>query len=98
MIHLLVDVVSKNGTFSLAIPLPGSGEMDDKAGAFLDEVSKWMNVNSECIYGTRPWVIYGEGPSVKNDATANELPAVAPTSLAHKRTPDGLHWWVSSCM
>jgi hypothetical protein len=21
------------------------------------------------IYGTRPWVIYGEGPSVKNDAT-----------------------------
>jgi alpha-L-fucosidase len=70
MINLLVDVVSKNGTFLLNIPLPGSGEIDDKAGSFLDEMTKWMGANSECIYGTRPWAIYGEGPSVKNDATA----------------------------
>lgn len=72
MINLLVDVVSKNGTFLLNIPLPGSGQIDDKEIAFLDEFTKWMDVNSECIYGTRPWVIYGEGPSVKNDATAKE--------------------------
>jgi alpha-L-fucosidase len=69
MINLLVDVVSKNGTFLLNIPLPGSGAIDDKASAFLDEMTKWMTANSECIHGTRPWVIFGEGPSVKDDAT-----------------------------
>ena len=72
IIHLLVDVVSKNGTFLLAIPLPGNGALDDKASAFLDEMSKWMDINSECIYGTRPWTIYGEGPTVKNDATPRD--------------------------
>ncbi len=70
MIHLLVDVVSKNGTFLLNIPMPGNGQLDDKAIAFLDEMAKWMKLNGDSIYGTRPWVIYGEGPSVKNDATA----------------------------
>jgi len=41
-VHLLVDVVSKNGTLLLAIPLPGSGELDDKASAFLDGMAGWM--------------------------------------------------------
>jgi alpha-L-fucosidase len=81
MINLLVDVVSKNGTFLLNIPLPGSGEMDDKAIAFLDDMAAWMAVNSECIYSTRPWVIYGEGPSVKNDATAKDVPTSAPRGI-----------------
>jgi alpha-L-fucosidase len=40
-----------------------------------------MAVNSECIYDTRPWVIYGEGPSVKNDATAKETAGNPPRGL-----------------
>lgn len=31
---------------------------------FLAELTAWMDVNSEGIYATRPWKIYGEGPSV----------------------------------
>ena len=81
MVNLLVDVVSKNGTFLLNIPLRGDGGIDDKAIAFLDDFTKWMDVNSECIYGTRPWKIYGEGPSVKNDATAQVNPRNAPRGI-----------------
>jgi alpha-L-fucosidase len=81
MINLLADVVSKNGTFLLNIPLPGSGEIDDKASAFLDEMTKWMDVNSEAIYGTRPWVIYGEGPSVKDDATLRDAALNPPRGI-----------------
>jgi alpha-L-fucosidase len=46
MIHLLVDVVSKNGTFLLAIPQPGSGEIDDKAGASMTWASGWQSTAS----------------------------------------------------
>ena len=35
----------------------------------LDGITAWMQVNSEAIYETRPWKIYGEGPnSVKAGA------------------------------
>ena len=91
-IHLLVDVVSKNGTFLLAIPLPGSGEIDDKATAFLDDMTKWMAVNSECIYDTRPWVIYGEGPSVKNDASARDSAGNPPRGLGPNLTASDIRF------
>jgi alpha-L-fucosidase len=91
-IHLLVDVVSKNGTFLLAIPLPGSGELDDKATAFLDDLGQWMAVNSECIYDSRPWVIYGEGPSVKNDATVRDSAGQPPRGLGPNLTANDIRF------
>jgi alpha-L-fucosidase len=68
MIPLFVDIVSKNGNLLLSIPLPGHGEPDSDELAFLDELAQWQQVNSEGIKGTRPWKIFGEGPStdIKN--------------------------------
>ena len=43
-------------------PLPNSGELDYEEMVILDEITKWMAVNSEGIYGTRPWKIFGDGP------------------------------------
>ena len=31
----------------------------------LEGITAWMQVNSEGIYSSRPWKIYGEGPSTK---------------------------------
>ena len=28
----------------------------------LDEITRWMAVNSEGIYATRPWKVLGDGP------------------------------------
>ena len=66
--------------------MPGYGELDDKAIAVLDDMTAWMAVNSECIYDTRPWAIYGEGPSVKNDATAKETAGNPPRGLGPNLT------------
>jgi alpha-L-fucosidase len=63
MIHLLIDVVSKNGNLLLNIPLPGHGRPDDDEFAFLDKFGAWMALNSEAIYSTRPWKVPGEGPT-----------------------------------
>ena len=71
IIPFLVDIVSKNGNLLLSIPLPGHGEPDSDEIAFLGELADWQQVNSEAIKGTRPWNIYGEGPSTE----AKEIPS-----------------------
>ncbi|MDE3200914.1 MAG: alpha-L-fucosidase [Acidobacteriota bacterium] len=72
VIDLLVDIVSKNGNLLLNFPLPNSGELDPAEMRTLEGVTKWMEANSEGIYGTRPWKIYGEGPSTQQKiATGN---------------------------
>ena len=40
--------------------------MDDKAIILLKEIGKWLKINGEGIYGTRPWTIFGEGATVAN--------------------------------
>ena len=61
--QMLVDIVSKNGNLQLSIPLPGNGVPDADEMKFLEGMTAWMDVNSEGIYSTRPWKLYGEGPS-----------------------------------
>jgi len=63
VVRMLADIVSKNGNLLLNIPVRGDGTIDDDEVAFLQGMAKWMGVNSEAIYGTRPWKVYGEGPS-----------------------------------
>jgi alpha-L-fucosidase len=65
VIDLLVDIVSKNGNLLLNFPLPNSGELDFAEREVLAGITAWMAVNSEGIYATRPWKIYGEGPSTQ---------------------------------
>ena len=62
VIDLLVDIVSRNGNLMLNFPLPNSGELDYEELVILDEITKWMAINSEGIYGTRPWKTFGDGP------------------------------------
>lgn len=62
VIHMLVDIVSKNGNLLLNIPVRGDGTIDDKEIAILEGIAAWMEINKESIFDTRPWKIYGEGP------------------------------------
>jgi alpha-L-fucosidase len=68
VIHTLVDVVSKNGNLLLSVPLRGDGTPDDDEIAILEGVAAWMQINQECIHGTRPWKIFGEGPQMASAA------------------------------
>jgi alpha-L-fucosidase len=69
VIHMLVDIVSKNGNLMLSIPVRGEGTIDDDEVKILESVAAWMGVNSEGIYGTRPWKTYGEGPTQASSRT-----------------------------
>jgi alpha-L-fucosidase len=64
VIQTLVDVVSKNGNLLLSIPVRSDGTIDSDEVAVVEGVAEWMAVNRECIFGTRPWKVCGEGPAL----------------------------------
>ncbi len=63
VVRTLIDIVSKNGNLLLNIPVRGDGTIDDKEITILKGIAKWMDINKESIFDTRPWKVYGEGPS-----------------------------------
>jgi alpha-L-fucosidase len=60
-VTLLVDIVSKNGNLLLNVVLRPDGSLDPEAETMLHRLADWTSVNGEAIYGSRPWLIYGEG-------------------------------------
>jgi alpha-L-fucosidase len=68
VIQMLVDIVSKNGNLLLNVVQTPEGDLEDDVMSILEEIAAWTPVNGEGIYGSRPWKVYGEGPSTKNQA------------------------------
>lgn len=66
VIQMLVDIVSKNGNLLLNVVQTPEGDLEPDVMNILEEIAAWMPANGDGIYGTRPWKIYGEGPSTKN--------------------------------
>jgi alpha-L-fucosidase len=63
LIDDLIDIVSKNGILLLNIGPRADGTIPEQAQKILLEMGEWLNVNGEAIYGTRPWKVFGEGPT-----------------------------------
>ena len=58
-----IDVVSKNGCLLLNVGPKADGTIPAREAEMLREIGAWLKVNGEAIYGSRPWKIYGEGPT-----------------------------------
>ena len=59
----LVDIVSKNGALLLNIGPRPDGTIPEPDEAVLRDIGSWLGKNGEAIYGTRPWKVFGEGPT-----------------------------------
>ncbi len=74
VIRSLVDIVSKNGNLLINVVQRPDGSLDPEAEKLLGEMKEWMNMNSESIFNTRPWVIFGEGSKkVRGGAFAEDF-------------------------
>ena len=63
VIPMLADIVSKNGNLMLSVPVRGEGTIDRDEQKIVADIGAWLKINGEAIYATRPWKMFGEGPS-----------------------------------
>ncbi len=55
LIHLLADIVSKNGNLLLNVGPKPDGSIPELQAARLRTLGEWLDVNGEAIFDTRPW-------------------------------------------
>jgi len=63
VLHILIDVVSKNGVLLLNISPKADGTIPDNQKVGLLSIGKWLRNYGEAIYGTEAWYTFGEGPT-----------------------------------
>lgn len=63
VLHVLVDIVSKNGILLLNISPKADGTIPADQKNVLLKMGEWLEKYGESIYDSRPWYTFGEGPT-----------------------------------
>lgn len=87
----LIDIVSKNGNLLLNVTLLPDGSLAPEMEIFLREMADWMKVNGEAVFGTRPWTVYGEGPTPFNHDAFRKNVRYTPQDVRFTRKGDDIY-------
>jgi alpha-L-fucosidase len=92
LIQQLVDTVSKNGNLLLNVGPKADGTIPAEARSVLLAIGAWLHVNGEAIYGSRPFTVFGEGPTkAPRNSTEknNDIQAYTPEDTRYTTSADG---------
>ncbi len=64
MIRYIIEAIARDGNAAVCISILPDGSLDEGSLKMLKEVGVWMHRNGEAVYGSRAWVIPGEGEQV----------------------------------
>ena len=92
VLRQLIDIVSKNGNLLLDVGPRPDGTMPDEIISRLRAIGAWLRLNGEAIYDTRPWIRFGEGPTVvkEGEYVANHQRDFGPKDIRFTTRPDAL--------
>lgn len=80
IICYLADVVSKNGNLLLNVGPKADGSFAEEDVGILQELGRWLAVNGEAVYETKPWRCAGEGPTKETEGQFSDSEATVYTS------------------
>ena len=72
LIDTFIDIISKNGCLLLNITPRADGSIPEGVRERLLKIGDSLRVNGEAVYGSRPWKIYGEGPTPVTEGHLSE--------------------------
>jgi len=93
LITMLVDIVSKNGVLMLNVGPKADGTIPDECKSSLLEMGEWLKVNGDAIYASRPWEVYGEGPTDAGKHDAGKYYSY--NDIRYTRSKDGSKMYVT---
>jgi alpha-L-fucosidase len=91
VIHQMLEAISHDGNYAINIPLNPHGELDPGGVQTLEDMGKWMDVNSEGIYDSSAWNVWHEGTNVMGGGNLGPGQAKTPYTGSDVRftTKDG---------
>jgi alpha-L-fucosidase len=76
LLHDFIDIVSKNGVLLLNVGPKADGTIPDDQREVLIEMGKWLAINGESIYNTRPFNVDHEGEHIRYTRHGNAVYAI----------------------
>lgn len=84
VLHVLIDIVSKNGVLLLNISPMADGTIPEDQKNVLLMMGDWLSKYGEAIYETRPWYTFGEGPTKEPEGHFNNRYEFLKIKYSHK--------------
>lgn len=92
IIHELIDIVSKNGVMLLNISPRADGIIPENQQKVLLEIGNWLHQYGEAVYNTRPWIVFGEGPTrLKKGGAFQSKVVYTPEDIRYTTRPNTIY-------